>query len=159
MIIFKEGRCSLGFSFARHLIYLFILFFCCAVFADEKMYPSVNRSFPNASISDLSRSHKSGSYNVKGFVVFIYKCPECPSGMLCKACMPDNIVISEKNNALTGYYLNSTELIIYTRNSNNFREFKVGSFGEFSIALGEHPDGQSQSGKLIGYNTIDTSDD
>lgn len=42
----------------------------------------------------------SGDFVTVGYVAGIYACPPCPQGAMCKPCMRDNIVISEKKKNL-----------------------------------------------------------
>ncbi len=72
-------------------------------------------------ISELKKSNPtSGIYKTEGYVVKKYTCPICPQGAVCKACMRDNILISEKSKTLETYSLNEKNLIIYTNIPNQF---------------------------------------
>lgn len=61
-------------------------------------------------------------YQTTGYVVKIYTCPPCQPDALCKPCMEDNIVISEKRARMESYDgVGPTELIVFTPETGSFR--------------------------------------
>ena len=89
---------------------------------EERSYPNIDQSYSNLAIHELKEfNYTSGNYNVEGYVVKIYTCPPCPRGAMCKPCMRDNIVVSEKNELLDVYYLSASEIIIFCENPKQFQ--------------------------------------
>jgi len=95
----------------------------------------------------------SGDFNVEGYVVKIYACPQCPPDAACKPCMRDNIVISESNNPLDTYSLTDSELIVFT---NNTGQFVLGGKYLFSIRIGDrNTTGEPINDiELVGYDLM-----
>lgn len=75
-----------------------------------------------------------GEYRTEGFVAKVYVCPPCPPGAMCKPCMRDNIVISERKAALAGYNLSEREMMLFTRGSG---VFEVGRKYVFTFRITE----------------------
>ena len=56
----------------------------------------------------------SGTFVIKGFISYIYKCPPCPPGALCKPCMPDNAIVSQKYEPDTMYTDHANHVVVLT---------------------------------------------
>lgn len=98
-----------------------------------KTYPSIlNFNFyPSHEIK--KQRFGPGSYNTEGYVVKMFTCPPCPTRVLCKPCMGENIVISEESKILTDYSsLTDNELIIFAQNP---KQFQLGKKYQFSIQI------------------------
>lgn len=75
------------------------------------------------SISELNnRKPGKGIFETQGFVVNITDCPACPPDANCKPCMAENVVISEENKVLETYDLTDSDLIIFTKKSEDFKK-------------------------------------
>ena len=85
------------------------------------------------SIWDLNKNNfSSGTYTTEGYVVKIYQCPVCREKELCKPCMGNNIIISEKNKLLNSYKVGFSELIIF---SDDVSQFKLGEKYRFLFQM------------------------
>lgn len=76
-----------------------------------------------------------GAYITEGFVVKIFTCPPCPKGAQCGPCMPPNIVISEENKLLQAYHLTDKDLIIFVKDTEYRKHFKLGKKYRFVIKI------------------------
>lgn len=108
-------------------------------------------------ILEISQINKqkpmTGTFETKGFVVKITDCPACPPDAICKPCMAENILVSEEYKKLDKYDLTDKELIIFTKDSE---EFEVGKEYNFKVKItdkrstsAELNDVQLASAKLI----------
>lgn len=122
-----------------------------------------NRTYPESSnfsfyaIHDFKQKDLApGTYDTEGYVVKRYECPPCPKGALCKPCMRDNIVISEKNELLDTYSLSNTEIIIF---ASNPKQFELGKKYRFSVKILDYnTTGEPINDiELIGYNSIENN--
>jgi hypothetical protein len=74
------------------------------------------------SIHEVKHEKPGSTYTTQGYVVFKYVCPPCPEGSLCKPCMGENVVISEKNDPLSDYNgVGGTELILFAQHTEALR--------------------------------------
>lgn len=73
---------------------------------------------------------KSGFFGIEGYVAKIYECPPCPPDSVCKPCMREHLVISEKKKILKNYPIAKTDLIVFT---NNSRSFEIGKKYNFIV--------------------------
>src|SRR5439155_24420882 len=52
---------------------------------------------PRLTFSDLKRNDSiKGEFIVVGFVIQTYKCPPCPPNAMCKPCLGDHILVTDK---------------------------------------------------------------
>ena len=52
---------------------------------------------PQLTFSDLKRNDSiKGTFKVVAFVIQTYKCPPCPPNAMCKPCLGDHIVVTDK---------------------------------------------------------------
>ena len=52
---------------------------------------------PLLTFADLQRNDSiEGSFTVVGYVTDTYKCPPCPKGAMCKPCIGDHLVVTDK---------------------------------------------------------------
>ncbi len=93
-------------------------------------------------ITDLNQNKVApGTIKVSGYSVKQYTCPACLAGAQCKACMGDNIVISQTNEPLTDYTkLTDDDLIIFTDHPD---KYSIGQKYTFELVL-ESYDSQGQ---------------
>ena len=114
-------------------------------------YPTI-QNFNFYSINEIKQKGLAiGTYNTEGYVVKIYECPRCPQWALCKACMGNNIVISQNNKILDEYtLLTNNEIILFT---NNPRQFELGKKYSFSINILDYKstDEPINDIEIIGY--------
>ena len=138
-------------SLSVFILSLLISFIYSDLYAEAEHL--IKPDFSKESIRSINETPgKFGNYNVDAYVVFIYQCLPCPEDAQCKPCMRDNIVISEENKKLTGYYLNSSDLVIYTSNSH---DFALSQYYKFSITVEEDQARQNpKEAKLIGFEPI-----
>lgn len=62
-----------------------------------------------------------GAYLIKGYVAKVYVCPPCPPPNLCKPCMRDNIVVSERKKRTESYSsLGNQDLIVFAPTASRF---------------------------------------
>ena len=92
------------------------------------------------------------TYNVGGYVSYIYTCPPCPKDAECKPCMGNNIIISEADKRLEDYYsLSDSDIVVFVDEPN---QLKLGGLYEFSLIISpsavEIP-GQTTIPRLVGY--------
>ena len=130
-----------------------IVLFGCDFQGTQRTYPTAS-NFDLYTIHDLKGGNfTSGNFNVEGYVVKIYTCPQCPQDASCKPCMKDNIVLSENNDLLEAYSLTENELVVF---SNNTGQFKLGGKYRFSITIGDRKTtGEPINDiELIGYDSI-----
>ncbi len=87
------------------------------------------------SVKELKKNDFSfGTYHVDGYVVKIYTCPPCLKNDLCKPCMPDHIVISDKKDRLKDYSLTDAHMILFV---DDVRDFKLGRKYRFLITISD----------------------
>jgi hypothetical protein len=104
------------------LIFIGILVFCSGSLAASAQAPKTE------TIGQLRHKQLRADslHKVSGYISFQYRCPPCPDGALCKACMEDNIVLSETQQRLTNYSgLGDSSIIIYTKGSVEVKFDKV----------------------------------
>src|SRR5438093_85205 len=54
------------------------------------------KRLPLLTFEDLKKNDGiEGQFRIEGYVLDIYKCPPCPPGVMCKPCIPDNLVITD----------------------------------------------------------------
>lgn len=64
-------------------------------------------------------------YVFEGYVVKKYTCPPCPAGAQCKACMKNNIVVSDTDMTMgPSYTLTNAEVIIFTQEADRLELHK-----------------------------------
>jgi hypothetical protein len=52
---------------------------------------------PLLTFADLQKSDSiDGPFRIEAFIIQTYKCPPCPKGAMCKPCIGDYIVLSDK---------------------------------------------------------------
>ncbi len=100
--------------------FLFPGFLCLGVSLSLNL-SSVPSAFSENVTAESVREFRSGTlvpgkmYRLKGYVTYRYECPPCPAGALCKPCMSDNIVFSDKKGKIKNYSaLGEESVIIYT---------------------------------------------
>lgn len=96
-----------------------LLVMCCLTvpaYAQDRPEP------PVYGVSELNALNPSyGTFEVAGYVVKIYECPECPPGAQCKPCMPDHIVVAERRSRFAEYVLTDKEMIVFVDDVDGFR--------------------------------------
>lgn len=51
---------------------------------------------PLLTFNDLQKNDSiEGPFRMVGYMIFVYKCPPCPAGAMCKPCLPDHIVVTD----------------------------------------------------------------
>lgn|GEM_PF-5183634 len=92
-------------------------------------------------------------FKTRAFVVFVYRCPLCPEGALCKPCMRDNVVISESPEPRTNYNnMGTKDLILYT--TREAPDLEIAKKYEFEIRLQERGESLSWSGNFISVRSL-----
>ena len=129
-----------------------ILLFGCTQQTEKSHQSALN--FNLYSIHEINQNNfTSGSFNVEGYIVKIYTCPQCPQDAQCKPCMRDNIVISESINPLDTYSLTKNELVVFT---NDSKQFELGGKYTFSIIISDNNTTGDLTNdiELVGYDPI-----
>lgn len=111
-----------------HVVVILIVILAAAYFVYRSFSNGHNPSVsPQVSftktytVADFKKAaHQAGVYQLVGFVVKKYDCPDCPDGAQCKPCMKDNIVISDSAKLIDDYNLSDNELILFTIKPNSF---------------------------------------
>ena len=94
-----------------------------------------------------------GEYRTEGFVAKIYACPPCPPRAMCKPCMRDNIVITERGVRLDAYALTEKEMILFTRGPGIFEVGRRYSF-TFRITEGKSTSEPINDAELVSHRPL-----
>ncbi len=70
----------------------------CLVFAIVPARESQRATRPPLlTFADLKRDDLAGTpFRIEGYVTQVYKCPPCPAGAMCKPCIGDHFVLTNK---------------------------------------------------------------
>jgi hypothetical protein len=84
----------------------------------------------------LARHPSSGSATVTGYVTYLYRCPPCPPGAMCKPCMGDNLVLSDAPKQVTSYSDVGDEDLVVLADRAQLDALKVGSRYRLDLDIG-----------------------
>jgi hypothetical protein len=98
----------------RASLFLFILTFLAASAVFSQTHKRALLNF-----SDLQKfDGVNATFRIEGYIFDVYRCPPCPKGAMCKPCIPDNVVISDK---IDQKDMSSIKrLRIYTKDTDQF---------------------------------------
>ena len=138
------------------MLLFFLLFMLgCSGFEDvpERTLPNSDLALEPYTISQLKGINPaSGKFNIDAYVVMSYTCPACPEGAMCKACMGDNILVSEINEPKDSYSFTGSELIIFAKDPE---QFELGKMYRFTINIMSHnPSNMINSAEMVGYDLL-----
>ena len=72
-------------------------------------------------------------YHIEAYVTFIYTCPPCPAGALCKPCSPNFAIISDESQPHTATNdLTNKDLLLYRSSTE---KLKIGHRYRFYIRV------------------------
>ena len=97
----------------RAIPVLFVLTFLAASSVSSQTHQ------PLLNFSDLQKfDGVNTTFRIEGYIFDIYKCPPCPKGAMCKPCIPESVVISDK---IDQKDISSIKrLSIYTKDTDQF---------------------------------------
>ncbi|HYV43435.1 MAG TPA: hypothetical protein VFA20_01195 [Myxococcaceae bacterium] len=91
----------------------------------------------SGSVAALLAQHpSSGAATVTGYVTYIYRCPPCPPGAMCKPCMGDNLVLSDAPKQVTDYADVGDGDLVVLADRAKLDAFKVGSRYRLDLDIG-----------------------
>lgn len=96
----------------------------------SRSYPEADTSCYVVTISKVNATKQNTEcLTIEGYIFYIYTCPPCPRGVLCKPCAPDHFYVSsDKNRSIEDGTFTESEILIYATNACQFKKSKRYTF-------------------------------
>lgn len=106
----------------RNIVRIFLAFALLATASPDVHTTEDSDDLQTVEIHEIKRGKLPlGIYRVKGYVSKIYVCPPCPPPNLCKPCMRNNVVVSERRKRVESYSsLGNEDVVIFAPTARRF---------------------------------------